>query len=128
MLYKMTSFVICEKLKIENHFYEMIAATVSHDMRTPINAITGLTESLEGFVEDERGKFMLNIVKSSSRILHFLVNDLLDFFLIKNRKFTISSHLVSPRKGIKDLIDIFNLLAHQRNIKILLKISPNVPE
>ncbi len=62
----------------------MITATVSHDMRTPINAITGLAESLGGFISDQKGRFMLNIIKNSSRILLFLVNDLLDFFLLKN--------------------------------------------
>lgn len=87
MLNRMTSFVMCEKLKLENHFYEMITATVSHDMRTPINAITGIAESLEGFVSNERGRSLLNIVKNSSKILLFLVNDLLDFFLLKSHKF-----------------------------------------
>ena len=76
-----------EKLKLEHSFYEMITATVSHDMRTPINAITGLVENLESFISDERGKTLLSIVKNSSKILLFLVNDLLDFFLMKNGKF-----------------------------------------
>lgn len=77
----------CEKLKLENHFYEMITATVSHDMRTPINAITGLTQNLEPFIVNDKGKSYLNIIKNSTNILLSLVNDLLDFYLIKNGKF-----------------------------------------
>jgi signal transduction histidine kinase len=52
---RLTSFIQNEKLKLENHFFEMITATVSHDMRTPINAITGLISNLEHFITDPRG-------------------------------------------------------------------------
>ena len=58
----------------------MLTATVSHDMRTPLNAITGLSNNLEFFLVDAGAKQMLNVVQSSAKILLFLVNDLLDFF------------------------------------------------
>lgn len=50
LFHRITAFVKYEKLKMENNFYEMITATVSHDMRTPINAITGLIGNLEHFI------------------------------------------------------------------------------
>jgi signal transduction histidine kinase len=96
LLNRMTSFVMCEKLKLENHFYEMITATVSHDMRTPINAITGLISNLESFIVEERGKSLLKIINSSSKILLFLVNDLLDFFKLKNGKFEVNYDSSTP--------------------------------
>ena len=40
---RITSLLKYEKLKVEKYFNELITATVSHDMRTPINAIQGLT-------------------------------------------------------------------------------------
>ena len=39
---RLTEFVRYEKMKMEKNFFEMITATVSHDMRTPLNAISGL--------------------------------------------------------------------------------------
>jgi len=36
-----------EKLKLENHFYEMLTATVSHDMRTPLNSILNLLANIK---------------------------------------------------------------------------------
>ncbi len=42
-----TQLVKYEKVKIENHFYELITATVSHEMRTPLNAIISLLHSLD---------------------------------------------------------------------------------
>ena len=58
----------------------MITATVSHDMRTPLNSIIGLTHNIDPLTNDDKVKKMLSIVKNSSKILLFLVNDLLDFF------------------------------------------------
>ena len=65
----------------------MITATVSHDMRTPLNSIIGMIDNMSYFLEDESAKTMLKIINNSSKILLFLVNDLLDFFKFKNGKF-----------------------------------------
>ena len=46
----MTPVMRYEKLKLENHFYEMLTATVSHDMRTPLNAILNLLQNIEPFI------------------------------------------------------------------------------
>ena len=42
VILQLTSLIKYKKLKTENHFFEMLTATVSHDMRTPLNAINGL--------------------------------------------------------------------------------------
>lgn len=86
---RVTPIVKLKKLRIEKHFVEMLTATVSHDMRTPLNAITGLSQNLENFVSDS-GQKLLAIIQNSSKILLFLVNDLLDFFQMKNGKFNLN--------------------------------------
>ena len=56
-----TSIVRLKKLKLKQHFIEMITATVSHDMRTPLNAIIGLSANLINFVSLP-GRKLLRIV------------------------------------------------------------------
>jgi signal transduction histidine kinase len=51
----MTSLINYEKAILENHFYEMLTATVSHDMRTPLNAIISLLGTIEYFITNQRG-------------------------------------------------------------------------
>lgn len=56
-------------------------------MRTPINAILTMIESLmmlETNVEKQR---MFKIVKCSAQLLLYLVNDMLDIYLIKKGRF-----------------------------------------
>ena len=47
MVKNLTPVIHYEKIKMENHFYEMLTATVSHDMRTPLNSMIGLLENVE---------------------------------------------------------------------------------
>lgn len=65
----------------------MLTATVSHDMRTPLNAMMGLLSSLDSFISNDLGKHYLRIIRNSTEFMCFLVNDMLDYFQIKNGKF-----------------------------------------
>jgi signal transduction histidine kinase len=49
----LTTVVQYESVKFENECYEMLTAAVSHDMRTPLNAILGLLGTLECFINIE---------------------------------------------------------------------------
>ena len=48
-----THFVKYEQLKHQNHFLEMLTATISHDMRTPLNAILGMGKNLDKHTSDD---------------------------------------------------------------------------
>lgn len=66
----------------------MITATVSHEMRTPINAIMTQIESLQIFLKGQyEAVRMTNIIKNSAQLLLYLVNDMLDVYMLKNGKF-----------------------------------------
>lgn len=90
MIKSLTQVVKYEKMKLENHFYEMLTATVSHEMRTPLNAVIALLSTIDHYIEDENGRHLLNIIENSAHLLLFLVNDMLDLFQIKNGRFTKS--------------------------------------
>ena len=116
MIKNLTPMIKYEKLKLENHFLEMLTAAVSHDMRTPLNAMTGLLNSLDVYISDSTGKRYLNIIKNSSRFMCFLVNDLLDFFQIKNGKFKKNSAWVDLNKSFRELLEMFSLGAEEKGV------------
>ncbi|CDW79459.1 UNKNOWN [Stylonychia lemnae] len=126
LIKNLTPVVKYEKLKVENHYYEMLTATVSHDMRTPLNAIIGLLGNLESFVVHQ-GKRFLPIIQNSSKFMLFLVNDLLDFFQIKNGQFRRNENTVNLRKSIRDLIDMFKVGAQEKGIQLLYFCQDDFP-
>jgi signal transduction histidine kinase len=49
-----TSGIKYEKLKLHSQLADMLTATISHDMRTPLNAIISLSKNLISDIEQNR--------------------------------------------------------------------------
>jgi signal transduction histidine kinase len=62
----LTPVIKYENIKIENKCYEMLTAAVSHDMRTPLNAILGLLTAIEIYINSEQGKKLHQIITNSA--------------------------------------------------------------
>lgn len=88
---------------------EIFAATVSHEMRTPVNAIYGLSEQLLQQPHDEKTQKDLDIIHKSTKHLIDLVNDTFDFTRIENQRLQLQP--VDFKLG--DLVDEIEL--HHRN-------------
>ena len=61
---------------------------------------------------------------NSSKFMLFLVNDLLDFFQIKNKKFKKNLKWVDINASIRDLIEMFGVGAREKGIGLIYE-SPN---
>lgn len=116
-----------EKLQLENHFLEMLTATVSHDMRTPLNAIIGIGKSLESQLNTETGKKFLRIVMNSAKLLNFLVNDMIDLFRIRNGKFEKNEAAVNLKQTLAELIEMFEIQALDKGLALSLAYEDTLP-
>ena len=106
----------------------MLTAAVSHDMRTPLNAMIGLLQNMNQFVSDEKGLKFLKIISSSSKILLYLVNDLLDFMKLKNAKFTKNEQMINLKQSVSELLDIFRVAIAEKGIQLHYVCSERMPE
>ena len=79
-----------EAERTANHAKSLFFSTVSHDIRTPLNAILGFSELLESGVsdEEERTRYVSSI-RSSGKVLARLVNDILDLSKLESGKLEI---------------------------------------
>ena len=66
-------------------------ASVSHDIRTPLNSVIGFSELLEQSQLSEAQKEMVRCVKNSGSDLLALINDILDLSKIEAGKFEIEN-------------------------------------
>ncbi len=79
-----------ETERASNQAKSLFFSTVSHDIRTPLNAIVGFAELLERGVPDpdERARF-ISAIRSSGKLLVRLVNDVLDLSKLEIGKLEI---------------------------------------
>ncbi len=99
---------------------ELFVATVSHEMRTPINAIYGLTEQLMMKTNDLKHKKDLEIIYSSTGHLISLVNDTLDFSKIESQKLQLNKVDFALDQLLEEVITLNkgNAKAKQLDLKL----------
>ncbi|WP_430973590.1 response regulator [Sunxiuqinia rutila] len=99
---------------------ELFVATVSHEMRTPINAIYGLTEQLLQRTESSDQKKDLEIIYNSTEHLIALVNDTLDFSKIESQKLQLDQVDFSLDKLLSEVITLNRRNAEAKQLELIL--------
>src|SRR5262245_8868243 len=103
-------------------------AHVSHEVRTPLNAILGMNElALETPVTEQQRKY-LTVVQSSAEALLLVIDDLLDFSRIEAGKLGLDRVPFSLRAVVNDALRSFALRAHRKGLELVGRIQPDVPD
>lgn len=109
------------------HAKEQFAANVSHEIRTPVNAIFGLTELLlqNGLSEINREK--LQAISKSAHHLKNIVNDTLDFSKIEADKFKFESVHFSPSEIFNEIAAIQKPEAQSKGLEFRTEFKDGTP-
>jgi signal transduction histidine kinase/CheY-like chemotaxis protein/HPt (histidine-containing phosphotransfer) domain-containing protein len=102
-------------------------ATMSHEMRTPLNAIIGLSElTLDGNIEGEE-KENIEKVNTAGRVLLGIINDILDISKIESGKFDLNPIEYSLPSLINDTVTLNTMLIGEKPITFKLFIDDTLP-
>lgn len=103
-------------------------STMSHEMRTPLNAVMGMTNFLIQDKPRENQKENLTTLKSSAERLTNLINDVLDFSKIDSGKIEFAFEKTSFREVLQSVHQIYEKIAHDKGLEFQLKIAEDAPE
>ncbi|MCH5253049.1 MAG: response regulator [Lachnospiraceae bacterium] len=102
---------------------------MSHDIRTPMNAVMGMTAIAATNMDDrERVADCLNKITASSRHLLALINDVLDMSKIESGKITINEEPFNLSEMIEGIFTIMQPQFKAKNQKISIRTSNIVHE
>ncbi|MED9903825.1 MAG: ATP-binding protein [Lachnospiraceae bacterium] len=114
-----------QSVKDSQHSQYQFFSNMSHDMRTPLNVIIGMSELAEKNIEDkEKTADYINKISRASKQLLDLINDILDISRIKE-KFYLEKKPFSLHVFLEETLDVFRIQAQQQgknfntNCKIL---------
>ncbi len=105
-------------------------ANISHEFRTPLNAILGFAQVLRekpGLLKKEKAqRYAENIITGGNRLLN-MINDLLDLAKTEAGKMELHIEKTSVAQLCKALIASFSLLTKKKKIKVKLLTDINIP-
>lgn len=113
-----------ESAKLANAAKSDFLSRMSHDIRTPMNAIAGMTEIADAHLQEpERVKDCLHKIRLSSHHLLDLINDVLDMSQIESGKVSIHAASFSLPDLIREIIMITlpNVRTKYQDFKVHLR-------
>ncbi len=113
-----------EANKLKTRFF----ANASHEMRTPMSAIIGLTEMALTLSQSQEQKHLLNLARSSGKSLLELVNDVLDLSRIESGKFSIRLGMFDLHQLLKELEELCRFEADKTGLKLEFELADDLPQ
>lgn len=115
-----------EKLRELNASKDKFFSIVAHDLRSPFSALLGFSEYMYNHIEeltpDEVKDFSFRIYRSLNSLLK-LIENLLQWARIHTGKMEFSPGMFNLNELIDEILNIYNMNARRKNIKILCSLS-----
>jgi len=103
-------------------------ANISHELRTPMNGIIGMTElALDTDLSAEQ-RDLLDTARNSALSLLRVVNDVLDFSKIEAHRVGLERFQFNPRKLVAETVKPFVSEARQKALELTYEIALRVPD
>jgi PAS domain S-box-containing protein len=115
-----------QEAEAANRLKDEFLATLSHELRSPLNAILGwvhvLRRHTEASPEIARG---LEVIERNARAQAQIVNDLLDMSRIMTGKVRLSTRMVSLQRTVSAALEAIRPAAEAKGIRLGAQIDPS---
>lgn len=105
-----------------------LLATVSHELRAPLNGILGMSSLLSRSALDARQSEQVGTLRRCAEHLLVMVNDTLDFARLEAGKLPIESTPFEPRLAVDEVLAMHGPRAQEKGIELFAVVERNVPE
>ena len=114
--------------KAASHAKSRFLANVSHEMRTPLNGILGMSGLLADTDLSPEQHTYVSAIHDSGTALLSLIEDILDTTLVEANRLELREQEIEPKRLIEDICELLAARAQHKNISISSFIGPKVPE
>ena len=107
---------------------KLFLANISHEIRTPISAISGMSGILADTEISETQKQYVNAIQSSSKSLMVIVNDILDMSKLESGKFSAEFIPFEIRSVLDPLYTTYLLRTDEKGIAFSIEYPNDMPK
>ncbi|PRA27233.1 transporter substrate-binding domain-containing protein [Pseudomonas poae] len=118
-----------ERADEANRAKSTFLATMSHEIRTPMNAVIGMLElTLKRADQGHLDRPAIEVAYSSAKDLLELIGDILDIARIESGRLSLAPERVNLREVIESVVRVFDGLARQKTLSLLLEFKPELDD
>ena len=116
-----------DSAKAANQSKSVFLSNMSHEMRTPMNAIIGMAAIGKKAEDMEEKNYALNKIEDASSHLLGIINDVLDMAKIEANKLELSPVEYSFKRMLQKVIMLVNFRVKEKQQTLSVNIDENIP-
>ncbi|MBN9488128.1 MAG: response regulator [Alphaproteobacteria bacterium] len=117
-----------EEAEAANQAKSTFLATMSHEMRTPMNGVVGTAELLEREPLNERQRRLVGTVRRSATALLRIIDDVLDFSKIEAGRMELEEAPFSLRALVTSTVETLSVQVENKGLSLHTTIEPGTPD
>jgi signal transduction histidine kinase len=103
-------------------------SNVSHEVRTPMNGVMGMTTLLLDTDLDRRQREYANVIRASADALLVVINDLLDYSKIEAGKLELEQIEMDLRAHVEEVATTLAVQAAAKDLELVVDVAQDLPE
>ncbi|NCP62464.1 MAG: response regulator [Alphaproteobacteria bacterium] len=103
-------------------------ASMTHELRTPVNNILGVSDFLSDSQLEFAQKQQVNIIKGCANSLLIMINDIFDFSKLEAGKMSVESRPFNVKKMCKETLELVRFQAEGKGLKLEFECHETVPD
>ena len=116
------------ELEQKTEHKQQFLAKMSHEVRTPLNGIYGITQLLQITEDEQERKDYLQTLSFSTQSLLHIVNEILDYSKIEKGKIELEIRDINLKNVIDEITHLFKPKCQELGLYIKSEFAPSLPE
>ncbi len=113
---------------MENQINSQFLATLSHDLKTPLNSILSSITLLKNKHLDSESHELVEIIDRKGHYLFSMMNNILDYYGILFNQITINHQKFNLQQELEEVEAIFSEKAQVHGLRLSFDIAPTLPQ
>ncbi len=105
-----------------------LVANVTHELRTPVNGIRGLTDALEESELSVAQREAVEMIRQCCQNMTRIIDNILDYSKLDAGKFIFENRPFSFRRMMDQILQMNQPLANEKGLRLLCTIAEDIPD